>query len=382
MPGPRRLRLVAPLAVALCAASSGAAATKAAYDPLAVPAEARPRRSTSPCTTPRGRATSRSASTCPPDKRARAVVLFSHGLGGSREGSAYLGEHWAARGYVVVLLQHPGSDDVGVAGRARRAAHGRDAAGGEPRQNFLRACRTCARCSTSSSAGTSGRATRSPAGSTCARVGHVRPLVRRGDDAGGQRPELRGPRARASPTRASRRRSRSARTQPAAATPQRAFGAVKIPWMLMTGTRRRRADRRRRRRLAPRRLPRPAAGEQVRAGPRRRRALRVHRPRAARRPRAAQPEPPPRDPRPRHRVLGRVPPRRRGGARVARRRRSGLRPRARGPLAEEVSPRPTQSHQPSSSSSASGSSSRPNIWGRGTAEPSPATQKRRPGPAM
>lgn len=39
------------------------------------------------------------------------VVLFSHGLGGSREGSAYLGEHWAARGYVAVYLQHPGSDD-------------------------------------------------------------------------------------------------------------------------------------------------------------------------------------------------------------------------------------------------------------------------------
>jgi len=39
------------------------------------------------------------------------VVLFSHGLGGTREGSAFLGEHWAARGYVAVFLQHPGSDD-------------------------------------------------------------------------------------------------------------------------------------------------------------------------------------------------------------------------------------------------------------------------------
>ncbi|MDR3403632.1 MAG: dienelactone hydrolase [Chthoniobacter sp.] len=38
------------------------------------------------------------------------VVLFSHGLGGSREGSPYLGEHWAARGYAVVFLQHAGSD--------------------------------------------------------------------------------------------------------------------------------------------------------------------------------------------------------------------------------------------------------------------------------
>ncbi len=39
------------------------------------------------------------------------VVLFSHGLGGSRYGSSYLGEHWAARGFIAVFLQHPGSDE-------------------------------------------------------------------------------------------------------------------------------------------------------------------------------------------------------------------------------------------------------------------------------
>src|SRR5437870_2978020 len=39
------------------------------------------------------------------------VVLFSHGLGGTRAGSAFLGKHWAGRGYVAVFLQHPGSDD-------------------------------------------------------------------------------------------------------------------------------------------------------------------------------------------------------------------------------------------------------------------------------
>ena len=47
----------------------------------------------------------------PNDDKPAPVVLFSHGLGGSREGSAYLGNHWAARGYVAVFLQHPGSDD-------------------------------------------------------------------------------------------------------------------------------------------------------------------------------------------------------------------------------------------------------------------------------
>lgn len=39
------------------------------------------------------------------------VVLFSHGLGGSRENNAYLGKYWGAAGYVAVFMQHPGSDE-------------------------------------------------------------------------------------------------------------------------------------------------------------------------------------------------------------------------------------------------------------------------------
>lgn len=39
------------------------------------------------------------------------VILFSHGLGGSREGSKFLGEGWARAGYVALFLQHPGSDE-------------------------------------------------------------------------------------------------------------------------------------------------------------------------------------------------------------------------------------------------------------------------------
>ena len=38
------------------------------------------------------------------------VIVFSHGLGGSRDGYAYLGRHWASYGYVVVHVQHMGSD--------------------------------------------------------------------------------------------------------------------------------------------------------------------------------------------------------------------------------------------------------------------------------
>lgn len=46
-----------------------------------------------------------------PSKLPAPVVLFSHGLGGSREGFKHGGEHWARRGYVAVFLQHPGSDE-------------------------------------------------------------------------------------------------------------------------------------------------------------------------------------------------------------------------------------------------------------------------------
>jgi predicted dienelactone hydrolase len=38
------------------------------------------------------------------------VIIFSHGLGGSREAYEFLGRYWAARGYVSVHLQHLGSD--------------------------------------------------------------------------------------------------------------------------------------------------------------------------------------------------------------------------------------------------------------------------------
>ena len=39
-----------------------------------------------------------------------SMVLFTHGLGGSRDGGAVWGEAWANAGFVVLHLQHPGSD--------------------------------------------------------------------------------------------------------------------------------------------------------------------------------------------------------------------------------------------------------------------------------
>jgi len=64
------------------------------------------------------------------------VVLFSHGLGGSCRNNPYLGEHWAARGFVAVFMQHPGSDERvwRDAPPARRMAAMRSAASAS---NFL-----------------------------------------------------------------------------------------------------------------------------------------------------------------------------------------------------------------------------------------------------
>lgn len=47
-----------------------------------------------------------------PDGTTYPVIVFSHGLGGSRETYRYLGEYWAAHGYVSVHVQHAGSDDA------------------------------------------------------------------------------------------------------------------------------------------------------------------------------------------------------------------------------------------------------------------------------
>jgi dienelactone hydrolase len=47
------------------------------------------------------------------------VIVFSHGLGGSREGYKYLGRHWASYGYVAVHVEHLGSDTAAFKGGRR-----------------------------------------------------------------------------------------------------------------------------------------------------------------------------------------------------------------------------------------------------------------------
>ncbi|MEW6264927.1 MAG: acetylhydrolase [Thermodesulfobacteriota bacterium] len=39
------------------------------------------------------------------------VIVFSHGLGGTRDSYDYLGRHWAGHGFISIHPQHQGSDD-------------------------------------------------------------------------------------------------------------------------------------------------------------------------------------------------------------------------------------------------------------------------------
>ncbi len=48
----------------------------------------------------------------PSAKKAFPLIVFSHGLGGSREGGVMWGQHWASHGFIVVHPQHVGSDEA------------------------------------------------------------------------------------------------------------------------------------------------------------------------------------------------------------------------------------------------------------------------------
>ena len=63
-----------------------------------------------------------------------ALVVFSHGIGGSRRGYSYLGEHFASRGMASLHLQHVGSDrslwggnPLSLLGRLQAAAQEQEA---------------------------------------------------------------------------------------------------------------------------------------------------------------------------------------------------------------------------------------------------------------
>lgn len=62
------------------------------------------------------------------------LVVFSHGIGGSRQGYSYLGKHWSSNGIASLHVQHVGSDSAlwrgnpfGVVGRLQAAAQEKEA---------------------------------------------------------------------------------------------------------------------------------------------------------------------------------------------------------------------------------------------------------------
>lgn len=70
-----------------------------------------------------------------PDGETRVpLVIFSHGLGGSREGGKAWGEHWSANGYAVIHVQHPGSDESLLKGAGEGPPKQRMARGATPEQ--------------------------------------------------------------------------------------------------------------------------------------------------------------------------------------------------------------------------------------------------------
>jgi len=170
----------------------------------------------------------------PPDPQPAPVVLFSHGLGGSRSGSEYLGRHWSGRGYVAVFLQHVGSDDSiwrDVPLRQRMAAL-REAASG---QNFMLRVRDVPavldqleKWNAEPDHVLAGRLDPQRVGMSGHSFGAVTAQA-----VSGQAVPLIGQRFTDERIRAAVILSPS---PPRRGNPAAAFGSVKVPWLLMTGT--------------------------------------------------------------------------------------------------------------------------------------------------
>ncbi len=170
-----------------------------------------------------------SANTAP-----QPVVLFSHGLGGSRTGSVFLGEHWAARSYVAVFLQHPGSDDSvwkDESGRQWMRAMKQAAS----LDNFLLRVQDVLAVlnqleiwNAAKTNCLAGRLDLKKVGMSGHSFGAVTTEAVSGETmpVGGQ--QFTDPRIRAAIT--------FSPSSPKTGSAAKAFGSVKIPWMLMTGT--------------------------------------------------------------------------------------------------------------------------------------------------
>jgi len=170
----------------------------------------------------------------PTTTKAAPVVLFSHGLGGSCQNNPYLGKHWSARGYAVVFVQHPGSDESVWRGQrpAQIPMAMKQAASLE---NFLlrvadipAVLDQLTRWHADESHALRGRLDLTRIGMSGHSFGAVTTQAVSGQSlpVGGAR--FTDPRIKAA--------IMMSPSVPAAGSAERAFGSVMLPWLLMTGT--------------------------------------------------------------------------------------------------------------------------------------------------
>jgi predicted dienelactone hydrolase len=162
------------------------------------------------------------------------IILFSHGLGGSKEGSPFLGKHWAKRGYIAVFMQHPGSDEGVWKGEPflKRMAALKEAASA---QNFSLRVQDVkatidqlAKWNDDNQHALGGKCDLKHVGMSGHSFG-----AQTTQAVSGQNFDLIG-------TRQTDPRIKAAVIMspgpPRLGSPEKAFGGVKIPWLLMTGT--------------------------------------------------------------------------------------------------------------------------------------------------
>jgi predicted dienelactone hydrolase len=171
----------------------------------------------------------------PAETNAAPVVLFSHGLGGTKQGSAYLGKHWSARGYVAVFLQHPGSDD-GVWKNQPLRERNRAMREAASSPNFLLRVKDVpavldqlARWQDTTNHPLAGRLDLQRVGMSGHSFGAITTQAVSGQAAPGGGQPFTDRRIKAAIA--------FSPSEPATGSPAQAFGQVTIPWLLMTGTR-------------------------------------------------------------------------------------------------------------------------------------------------
>jgi predicted dienelactone hydrolase len=216
-------------------ASTGPQAARQAYDPLQLPSEKAPATLDLKVTDATRQRDVPILVYLPTGTSAAPLVLFSHGLGGNRQGSAYLGRHWAARGYVAVFLQHPGSDD-GVWKNQRFAQINRAMRDAASRANLLQRVKDVGavldqleRWQGAADHPLAGRLDLGSVGMSGHSFGAITTQAVSGQTAPGGGQPFTDRRIKAAIA--------FSPSEPAMGSPAQAFGRVAIPWLLMTGTR-------------------------------------------------------------------------------------------------------------------------------------------------